>query len=53
MLKVGDMFIWRDVKYTVLEVIEVDSGVYYRVKGECGAIKVYPGSIERYVKVIK
>lgn len=46
MLKVGDRFEFNGVRYVVLEVIVQGRNVYYKVRGECGAVKIYPSSIE-------
>jgi len=53
MLRVGDRFEFNGVKYVVLDIIQQGGSVYYKVRGECGAIKVYPSSIERATLLFK
>jgi len=53
MLAVGDVFEFSGIKYTVLDVITYNGEVYYKVRGECGAIKLYPASIEKMYPIYR
>jgi hypothetical protein len=49
-MKPGDYFEFNGIKYYVLDVLFTGNSVYYKCRGECGAVKIYPESIEKHIR---